>query len=1049
MIERAAECLENGGRCFLRVPKIPFRSRRSLHSTFWSHGAGNINLPSWWIALLQTPQTETHVCSPQGITDRIKEGVFMDFLYPVQTVAFLHQLISRDITSLLSHRRKRNTHLCSRAYTSNASDSTSISRSNPLKGNAEPAVATVAGEDQVREEFNKPLGGNASAGNREKLWRAYQNIQDLSLRLAPAELIRLLRCLSTSENKIDIERSLLLFARIPVHERRAIHYSHAVTAALSQNDLEMALGFHCEALSRIQRSIGTSAILRYTVQQALWQPAIETWGSYWSHKEMYFERPDIWTGVDAIPLHELMDKALSAAEFAIHAAETASENAAVASRGFALQLILRSFNIRGTVFDLGRHKELFGKAKALEMPRLEMYGAAIFQLLSIDSLDHGRAAIQLYREMRNTEAVIPSLGIMRAVLFRLGAIRSPTGVFMMLEDYRKYHGGPTAWALKFIIHQLARQGNSEAVFELFQEFRTRFGKPQSPKMYHSLIFVYFQRGQVEKAIQVFQSLEDEYGFAPDLESWNLVIASFARVGDYDGALTWFNKLTKTNLKPNSRTYTNMMAMYAKRGDLEAVAGLYQQAKSDNVKVQVAMIDHLVLAHTNNDQLAEAWKLAEDALHMDLEGPRTRMWNILITACAMRKDVGKVSEIHRRMQEAGVPFDSMTYAALMQSLVIIKQPDAAKKILKVVMPRSKIRTSPFHYAIVMGGYLAVKNYSMVFDLYSHMLKRNIKPVPSVQNAVLRAAASVDMQKANSEGTAGTQLEMSRAQEVLDQTLADMDPMELAGNGPVKFFGVDRLDEAFSSSYFSYLVFLYGRENAFAKVSELYDRYIATAQSFRQDVEISPPMKMLSALMVAHHNANDHEEVERCWYLALDKAEKLARRSKASDLSEPGWVLPSRRFILNTLLPHYFKSLEAQHRVNDIIATIDDLHTSGYALTSNSWNLYIQALVRNNHELLAYVMCERELIHGWPGWETFGGTWTIRSRFRAMTPSRLQTNRRMPNYRTLVYLAAAYMDAESANSNLLEQLSTVAPKTLQVIRTMPKIEDELQGRLLRRY
>ncbi len=973
----------------------------------------------------------------------------MDFLYPAQTVAFLHQLISRDITSLLSHRRKRSAHLRSRAYTSNASDSTSIVRSKPLEGNAEPVVASVAGEDEVRKAFIKLLGEDASAGNREILWRAYQNLQDLSLRLAPAELIRLLRCLSTSGNKIDIERSLLLFARIPVHERRAIHYSHAVTAALSQNDLEMALGLHCEALSRIQGSIGTSAILRYTVQRALWQPAIETWHRYWSHKQMYFERPDIWTGVDAIPLHELMDKAVSAAEFGIHAAETASQNAAVASRGFALQLILRSYNIRGTVFDLKRHKELFEKAKALKMPRLEMYGTAIFQLLSIDSLEHGRAAIQLYREMRNTEAVIPSLGIMRAILFRLCVIRSPTGMFMMLEDYRNYHGGPTAWALKLIIHQLARQGNSEAVFDLFQEFRTRFGIPQNPKLFHSLIYVYFQRGQVEKAVQVFQSLQDEYGFAPDLESWNLVIASFARVGDYDGALTWFNKLAETNLKPNSRTYTAMMAMYAKRGDFEAVAGLYQQSKSDNVKVPVAMIDHLVLAQTNNDQLAEARKIAEDALHMDLEGPRTRMWNILITAYAMRQDVGKVSEIHRRMQEADVPFDNMTYAALMQSLVIVKQPDAARKILKVVMPRSKIRTSPIHYAIVMGGFLAVRNYSVVFDLYNHMLKRNIKPVPSTQNAVLRAAAGVDMQKAKSEGTEGKQLELSRAQEVLDQTLADMDPMELAGSGPVKFFGVDRLDEAFSSSYFSYLIFLYGRENAFAKVSELYDRYTATAQSFRQNVELSPPMKMLSALMVAHHSANDHEEVERCWYLALDKAEKLARRSTASDLSEPGWVLPSRRFILNTLLLHYFKSLEAQHRINDITATVDDLHNSGYALTSNSWNIYIQALVRNDHGLLAYEVCERELIYGWPGWESFGGTWTIKSRFRTMTPSRLEPNRRMPSYRTLVYLAGAYMDAQSSTSNLLEQLRTVAPRTLQVVRNMPKVEDDLQTSVLRRY
>ncbi len=1049
MIERAAGCLETGGRCLLRVPRKPFRSRRSLHSTFWSHGAGDIDLPSWWIALLQIPQAGSHVASPKDVTDRLQERGFMDFLYPAQTVAYIQRLVSRDVTSLLGHRRQRNGHLCSRAYTSSASDSGSLSGSKLSKGEVEPVVATVATVNEVQEQFKGLLEDDTSTGNREKLWQAYQSLQDLSMSLSPAELINFFRCLSTSKHKTDIERSLLLFTRIPITQRRAIHYSHAVTAALSQDDLETALGLHREALSRIQGSVGTSAILRYTVQRAQWQPAIETWHGYWLHKQMYFERPDIWTGVDTIPLHELIDKASSAADFGINAAESTGPDAAAASRDFALQLILRSFLICGVKFDPKKNIELFEKAKALKEPGLEIYQAAIFQLLSIDSHDHGRAAISRYREMRTTLAVVPDLKLMGAVLTRLYAIRSPMGMFMMLEDYRRYHGGPTAWALKLIIHGSAQQGNSEAVVSLFEEFRSRFGIPRSPKLLNSLLYVYFRRGQVDKAVQVFQSLQEDYDFTPDLESWNLVISTFSRVGDYDGALAWFNKLAKNKLNPNSQTYVTMMAMYAKRGDLEAVAGLFQQSRSDKVETTVAMMDNLVLAQINNDQLAEAQRTVEEALQMNLAGSRTRMWNLLINAYAMHRDLEKVSEVHRRMQEADVPFDSLTYAALMQSLVVVKQPNAARKILQVVMPRSKIRASPLHYAIVMGGYLAVQDYFGVFALYNRMLKHNIKPVPSTQNAILRAAAGVDIQKASEEGTEGEQIDLNRAQELLEQTLADMDPMELAGNEPVKFFGVSRLDEAFSSSYFSYLVFLYGRRNAFGKVSELYDRYTATARKFQQDLALSPPIQMLSALMVAHFNANEHEEVERCWYLALDKAEKLARRSTASDLSEPDWVLPSRRFIMNTPLLHYIKSLEAQHRIEDITTTIDDLHTSGYALTSNAWNAYIQALARNGQELLAYELCEKQLIDGWPGWEAMGGTWSMKNRFRAMKPSRLQPNRRMPNYPTLVYLAGAYMDAQSGTSRMLKELREVAPRTVDVIRNMPKVDDDLQANVLRRY
>ena len=1037
MIERVVRCLETGGRCFLRVPKKPFRSRRALHSTFWAHGAGNIDLPSWWIALLQVPQTGSHACKSGGARDGIQEKGFMDFLYPAQTVAFFQRLVSRDITALLGHRRKRTAQLYSRAYTSSATDA----------------------EDEARERLGELLGDADSIGANEELWKTYQRVQDKSVLLSPAELIELLRRLSTSKTKVDMERLLTIFNMIPVTERRAVHYEYAIIASLDRNDLEMALGLHREALPRIQGSLGTSAILRYTVEREQWRPAIDTWHGYWFYREMYFERPNIWTEVDALPLSELMDKATSAADFAINMAEStgrsAADEAAVAAREFALQLIRRSFDIHGVIFDLAKGEKLFEKVKGLKEPGLKLYKASIEQLLSIDNPEHGSAAIRRYRELRKTSSVRPEPSLMNAVTDRFCAVHSSTGLFMMLEDYQRYHGGPSASTLKKIIFELAQQGNEEAVFNLFENFQTRFGKPKNPDLYHSLLRVYFRRGQVEKVVEIFQNLSKDYEFVPDIGAWNLVISTFARVGDGENALSWFLKLAKNDLKPDSHTYTTMMAMYAKRGDLEAVVGLFQRSRSENIKTTVGMMSNLVLAQVNNGQLAEAQKTAEQALQigpsvLPVRRTLTCMWNIILNAYATRSDLEKVSEIHRLMQEAGVPSDSMTYAALLQSLTVAKQPDAARKILQVVMPRSRIRASPVHYAIVMGGFLATGEYHKIFALYARMLKRNVMPVPSTQNVVLRAAASVDIEEASKEGVEGAQIDLSRAREILDQTLSTMDPQELARNEPMKFFGVSRLDEAYSSSYFSYLIFLYGRRNAFDKIAKLYDRYTATAHKFRQNLELSPPIQMLSALMVAHLQANEHEEVERCWYLALDRSEKLARRSTSSSVSQPGWVLPARRFIMNTPLLHYLKSLESQVRIDDLTATIDDLLTSGYALTSKSWNAYIQVLVRNGRALRAYELCETQLMDGWPGWEAMGGTWTIRSRFKAMAPKRLQPERRMPSYPTLVFLAGAYMDAQAgAGAGALEELRTVAPRTVDAMRNMPKLEDEWQERILRRY
>ena len=1048
MIERAAGCLEQGGRCLLRVPNKPFRSRRLLHSTFWSHGAGDIDLPSWWIALLQVRQTPCVSLSPGSLTDISQERGLMDFLYPAQTVAFFQQLISKDVTTLLDYRRRRNAYLRARTFSSAASNRlSSLSQQEPL-------LRTGPEEDDLREKLSGLLETDASVENNEDIWRTYQSLKEMSFSLSPVESTKLLRHLSTSTRMIDLERSLVLFDHIPTLERQAVHYDNAVVAALSQNELEIALKCHREALSRVQGSFGTSAVLRYAVQNRQFESAIEAWHGYCVHKQISQKQPDVWNGVDDIPLTELLRRAASAIHFTFKVVKPTSHQAGTKACDFSLQLISRSFARHGVMFDPARSTVLMKKAtrllysfNALEEWGKTFYNSAITQLLSIDTPDHLDAAIILYKRMRKVLNTIPEPTVMEGLLNRCCAIQSTAEILMLLEDYRKYDNDIPKEAFKPTIRALAQSGDTQTLQSLFEEHRTRFGTPTEPSLVNSLLYVYFRRGEVEQIVQTFRSMLENYGFVPDLKSWNLVLSTFARVGDREGAMKWFTRLVESGLKPDHQTYATMMRMYAKRGDFEAVTDLLQQSKSNNVKSTMAIVETIVLAQVNDDQLDLALKTVED--NSGLKGSQTRVWNILLSAHAMRYDLEKVSEIYKRMQEAKVPADHMTYAALLQSLVNLRQPVAARKILMKIMPRSKIRVSSFHYAIVMGGFVAVKDYFSVFMLYNRMLSHNTQPSSAVRSTIIKAAAGIDMQQASADGIESEQINLNRAQEILDQTLATMDPMELAANEPTGFAGMGRLDEAFTSAYFSFLTFVYGQLKAFDKVSELHQKYSATHQKFHRNAEPSPPLEMLSALMVSNLADKNHDEVERCWYLALDKAEKLARRSTSSDLSDPGWVIPYRRFIIDIPLLHYMRSLEAQRRIDDIAATIDSLRHSGFELTSRSWNLYVQILVRDGRHALAYHTCEHQLIDGWPGWEKLGNTWGLKTRFRKLQPKRLAQKERMPNYPTLVYLASAYMDAQSESSNRMEELIRAAPRTVAAVQNMPKTEDEWQTWLLKRY
>ena len=129
MLERAPGCLKGGAQHLLRSAPRSLRTRRSLHSSFWCHGAGDIDLPSWWISLLQQPPPE-HSARLQSIADTAKqclsagllEGGFLDFLYPAKTLTLIHKLAIRDANYTRTRTYRSAGQHAVRAYASKAAD---------------------------------------------------------------------------------------------------------------------------------------------------------------------------------------------------------------------------------------------------------------------------------------------------------------------------------------------------------------------------------------------------------------------------------------------------------------------------------------------------------------------------------------------------------------------------------------------------------------------------------------------------------------------------------------------------------------------------------------------------------------------------------------------------------------------------------------------------------------------------------------------------------------------------------------------------------------
>ena len=1096
MIERVAGCFGRGRQGLLRLRKKPFRTRRYLHHAFWAHGAGNIDLPPWWKCLLQTqepfsPDSRKGGKSVAGVVASGLHDLFLELLYPVQT----HALIRRLERATRSHQQAaQRVQKGTREYTSIAKNlfagkATAQHRGQNGEGGQYGDTTLQDPSDISRQMAEDLLSDVDNPGQCDELWKLQQDTFEASQPLEPGILKDIFFLLSTSKRKIDLERSLALFETF--QNKSPLLCQRAVKAALELGDLETAVGIHLEAaaINPGSTDIGTPDILSYAVSHGLWKLAIDTWYRLWQSKIVYYSMErDLWKEVDALLLRDLLRKTEEAADFAFHAIESSSSStgsgisheAISAAREFALAMAKRAFGVRGIAFRQDQYMSLLDKIVALSDSSMKIRLQAIGQLLSLKDREHFPpklarkerglflAAIKVYRQLREDSNFVPPQSLLEELYTEFKELKNCSGMLMILEDWKKFV--PTKISIPYYLNMARIAGESgqlAAVDQVFNSFMEDYPAEETPATVRSKVMnyslrVHFKRADTASILERFDDLQMQHGLIPDTMSYNLIIMTFARVGDVDGAMDWFRRLQRSGLAPNPFTYTSIMAMFAKRGDLEAVQDIWQEVERNDIKPNLSMVDALVVAYTQDEKYKEAEELVEKAVEMDLEGPRTHMWNVLLMAHASRGELQKVSEIHNRMYSVGVAEDSNTYAALLLSLCLTGNVNSTGTIFNNVMPKLRIPRTVMHYAIMMGGCIREKNYVRVLKLYQDMLKKNLAPNTGLHNKLLYAAAAIDERDNGTENPAET--ELLRAREVLEIILKSQDPAELAGPYAQTFFGRQPIDQAFIASHYACLIRLYGLKASHTKVQETYHEYSASAkEAGKENFVDDPPALMLFALLTAHRTAGNNEEVERCWRLTLGKHVQFAKRSNAS-LAEPGWVLHSRRFIINPILREYMRHLNDCGRLGDMITVISDLRQAGYELHSPNWNSYVSYLARSevpSHRYLAFEICERELMQNWPGWERLASTnakssqgswWHMKTVLeRENKYGSRQPYKRMVQYATLVQLAGVYSDAqdgshESADDVSRNLLHEHAPVTADAVVNLPRLRDREQDTYL---
>lgn len=1052
MLERTAGCLESGSLRRL-LPATIIKSRRTLHPSFWSHGARDLEVSPLWTALVRMAVPEHREREADVHTRHSTmagSGMKLDFLFPAETLHSLRRNSGWGFGSRQGGGRLARNDLEKigyRQYTSSAkdniTDATGLAVDAEVIGNDALSLADNTSMQMLYESLSL-----TSRFDFEEAWRQFSLLEPESEQRPLRK--HLIRYLIPSERIVDAERIISLFHMLGPGEKTALAYRYTIRSYLRVGDLDKAMALHLTGLKTLTVPAGSDELLAYFAENSLWSQAY----SLWQQVHEFRGRSGVRISYN---IFEALDQSPSLASQALELAAYVNKSIGDDSpeylgdfsglTNFASKVVRRALLDRQT-FNQSRFLALLAVLRNWKMATPFVYHQAIDML---SNLQETKLAVRCYREARRESDLTWDRPTLHTLLKIFCDYHSVAGMQAVLDDFFRIYSSPTRKAYKMCMWEFAAQGDAQTVHALFDQMRQK-NRIRDVDDLAPVLHVHAKRGEVQDVVAFFQEIRDVYGLVPNLVCWNILLSAYGKIHDSDRAYECFEEiLGDEKLRPDEYTFGTIMGICTTRGDVDRVIGLYKLADQMQIPKSAAMIDNLVLSHIRDGDVDKAETICEEAVGLELKGSRTRMWNYLLVAHAMQRDLLTVNRLLQRMSEIGVDYDTYTYSALMLVLCMVKQPDRARAILQDVMPQAGCRSTPFHYAVVMGGFLVTGEFRKVFKLSNRMVKRNVRGSASSKLVALQAQVAEDERLAV-EGT--VQEVRSRALEMFQEAIASMDPQDVSDTARKGAMRAP-VDILYPTMFYRYIIFVIGRCSDFSTVDELYEAFKNTLPSYRQSV----PLEILHAMMRAKLAEKDFDTVQQCWDLALAHAKKAgAPLTEFDDLPEDHMnevrnekILPARQLDLAKHLSIYLESLYTHF---EMTRAVNSLMEDGFMLDNQNWNTYIELLARRHAYKLAFELCETHLMDGWSGWARV--RWSLPERNRLpleVRNAKKQPRYLRPTYRTILYLARGYLElqsmaAESADEEeLLRHVETHCPRLVRAIVTMQRVDDHLERTVLR--
>ena len=304
---------------------------------------------------------------------------------------------------------------------------------------------------------------------------------------------------------------------------------------------------------------------------------------------------------------------------------------------------------------------------------------------------------------------------------------------MVIETMKEMDHEIDSEAVNLVLLNMAKNSDYLQITNFLVSIKQK-GIPITTSSYNIILRMYFKKS-VEAALSIASKMTQE-SISLDQESYSILISGCSNADRYDLAEKFVVAMNESNIQPDSKTFTELIRMYYKKGDLESADKCFENAKALGV-----LDDYLysaVLFGCHKSGLNEKF---DDTVHFMQANHKVESLIVLTTIIQNYLSRGLINEafvILKQMESSKVLPDITLNVAIVSGCCDIGQSDLAFNYLQELQTKNQPITLKM-YRIILEGLLKEKKFDKVFAVYD-MIK-NKKLITPMYNIVLKAASSI--------------------------------------------------------------------------------------------------------------------------------------------------------------------------------------------------------------------------------------------------------------------------------------------------------------------